>query len=130
MFRDLDDYYDYLNHNIIYKRFFDSYSDKEEFDQLLFAIRLKKLAVFAHQIGLDEFGLELYNFELKLYVEDTYQPTNIFNFEHALMVCAMEYAKLKNWKLAERYAIQIADLHLMNRTKNMILYLEIQPSEK
>lgn len=46
------------------------------------------------------------------------------------MVCAMEYAKLKNWKLAERYAIQIADLHLMNRTKNMILYLEIKPSEK
>lgn len=42
----------------------------------------------------------------------------------------MEYAKLKNWKLAERYAIQIADLHLMNRTKNMILYLDIQPSEK
>ncbi|WP_158116661.1 hypothetical protein [Vibrio cincinnatiensis] len=125
MFRDLDDYYDYLNHNIIYKRFFDSYSDKEEFDQLLFAIRLKKLAVFAHQIGL-----ELYNFELKPYVEDTYQPTNIFKFEHALMVCAMEYAKLKNWKLAERYAIQIADLHLMNRTKNMILYLDIQPSEK
>ncbi len=43
----LQNYFDFLNHEIIYKRFFEQYFDKPEYDELLSAIKWKKLSVIS-----------------------------------------------------------------------------------
>ncbi|CAH8242483.1 conserved hypothetical protein [Vibrio aestuarianus] len=119
----LQNYFDFLNHEIIYKRFFDQYFDKPEYDELLSAIKWKKLSVISTMTGLDEFGYELYDFELKPYSSDFEAQEHNLESDKLLMVSCIERAKLGEFESAKQYITKIQNRILRNRTDSTFFKL-------
>ncbi|HIH0844137.1 TPA: hypothetical protein ACYHS1_003654, partial [Vibrio cholerae] len=116
-------YFDFLNHEIIYKRFFDQYFDKPEYDELISAIKWKKLSVISTMTGLDEFGYELYDFELKPYSTDFEEQEHNIDSDILLMVSCIERAKLGEFESAKQYITKIQNHILRDRTDSTFFKL-------
>lgn len=116
-------YFDFLNYNIIYKRFFDHYFDKPEYDQLLSAIKWKKLSVISTMTGFDEYGYELYDFELKPYNTNFEEQEHKIDSDKLLMVSCIERAKFGEFESAGQYMTKIQNEYLRDRTESTFFSL-------
>lgn len=119
----LQNYFEFLDYEIIYKRFFDQYFDNPEYDEMLSAIKSKKLSVISTMTGLDEFGYELYDFELKPYNTDFEAQEHNIESDKLLMVSCIERAKLGEFESAKQYIPKIQNRIMRDRTDSTFLKL-------
>ncbi|EGR2497999.1 hypothetical protein VCSRO55_0737 [Vibrio cholerae] len=119
----LQNYFEFLDYEIIYKRFFDQYFDNPKYDEMLSAIKSKKLSVISTMTGLDEFGYELYDFELKPYNTDFEAQEHNIESDKLLMVSCIERAKLGEFESAKQYIPKIQNRIMRDRTDSTFLKL-------